>query len=101
MAHSPEEIKKSLKFYWMIGGALTILTVLTWAVHMVHIPFPWDWTVGMLIAVFKAGLVGAVFMHMVGEKPMINRMMIFACFFAAALMLLCVLAYVDHVPQLF
>jgi len=103
MAHSdsPEAIKKSQFHYLKILGWLTVLTFITVAAHEFHFPTPWDWVVGLAIAVVKAALVAMIFMHMLGEKMLINRMMFFTFFFFVALMLLCVLAYVDHVGPRF
>jgi len=103
MAHSdsPEAIRKSQKFYIKILVWLIILTVVTVGAHELHFPVPWNWIVGLAIAVVKAALVAMIFMHMLGEKLMINRMMAFTLFFFVALMGLCVFAYWDHVAPIF
>ncbi len=103
MAHSdsPEAIRASQKHYLKILGWLMVLTFITVAAHELHFPAPWNWIIGLAIAVVKAALVAMIFMHMLGEKLLINRMMLFSAIFAVALMLLCVLAYVDHVSPIF
>jgi len=103
MAHtdSPEAIKQSQKLYIKVLIWLAVLTFITVAAHEFHFPAPWNWIVGLAIAVIKAALVAMIFMHMLGEKMMINRMMLFTFIFFLALMLLCVLAYFDHISPLF
>jgi len=70
MADSPEEIKKHLTLYKIIGGALFVCTVLTVAVAKIEfLDFgergfdAIDMIIGLLIAAFKATLVAAIFMH--------------------------------------
>lgn len=103
MAHtdSEEAIRRSQWQYLKVLGWLAFLTVITVLAHELHFPTPWNWIVGLAIAVVKATLVAMIFMHMLGEKMMINRMMLFTFFFFAALMLLVVLAYFDHLSPLF
>lgn len=47
-----------------VAGALFVLTILTVAVHYIHIPHPWSIIVAMGIAIFKATLVAAFFMNL-------------------------------------
>lgn len=47
-----------------VAGALFILTILTVAVHYIHIPNPWSIIVAMGIAIFKATLVALFFMNL-------------------------------------
>lgn len=51
-----------------VAGALLILTILTVAVHFVHIPHPWSIIVAMGIAVFKATLVALFFMNLYWDE---------------------------------
>ena len=48
---------------------------------------------------FKAGLVGAVFMHLAAEKRLIYRVLIFTGFFVLALFWLTYLAWYDPIVR--
>ena len=69
--HTAEEVKKHVKVYMAVFGALAVLTVVTVAVGYLELPMGPALGVGLLIAVIKAGLVGAYFMHLLGERKVI------------------------------
>ena len=93
MADSPEEIRKTLKTYTMVGATLLVFTCITVAVAYLTPSI----TVGLLIATFKAGLVAAVFMHLNSEKPTIYKILFFTFIFVSGLMLLFMLALHDPI----
>ncbi|NJK93495.1 MAG: cytochrome C oxidase subunit IV family protein [Blastochloris sp.] len=68
MAEDIEHLKKHIKLYWMVGGALLFLTIVT--VVVAYIPFSavGHMIVGLSIAALKAGMVAAIFMHLNAEK---------------------------------
>ena len=68
MHSDPEAIRKSIRTYWMIGGALFMFTVITVAVNQVHLAIPLAITVALIIATIKGSMVAAVFMHLSHEK---------------------------------
>ncbi len=69
---SPEAIKKSLKTYWIIFGALLVLTGTTVAAAELHfLTFHQAIALAMAIAVVKGALVALYFMHLIGEKKAI------------------------------
>ncbi|TPW21894.1 MAG: hypothetical protein FD126_233 [Elusimicrobia bacterium] len=59
------------KLYWMVGGALFLLTLATVAVSKHHFPAPWGLVIGLAIAVLKSGLVVSIFMHLKWESKYI------------------------------
>ena len=78
MADSPEAIKKHQMLYLLIGLVLFFFTIITVAVATVpaldfgghgfdHV----DAIIGLIIATFKATLVGAIFMHLNHEKKLV------------------------------
>lgn len=78
MADSPEEIKKAVKKFMIVGAILFVGTVLTVAVASFEVlDFgghgfdAWDATIGLIIASVKASLVMLIFMHLNHEKPLI------------------------------
>ncbi len=93
MADTPEEIKKAQKKYLLIGLILFVFTVVTVAVATV----PWldfgehgfdaqDATIGLIIATIKAGLVGAIFMHLSHEKKTIYVLIVIGILMGISLM---------------
>ena len=99
--------------YLFVGYTLFALTLLT--VGLSYIKFEniriLKWTfgkigvhgfainvvIGLCVAAFKVGLVGAWFMHLKSEKATIWRPLLFTFFFCLGLFLLCLLAYFDPI----
>ena len=104
MADSPEEIKKSIRLYLIIGGALFAGTILTVMVAVV----PWmdigdhgfdkaDMILGLAIATTKATLVALIFMHLNHEKKVVYWLFGSGLFFATAMVYLLFLAKGDPI----
>ncbi|MDE2491526.1 MAG: cytochrome C oxidase subunit IV family protein [Elusimicrobia bacterium] len=79
-AHRP-----NVKAFMIVFGALLCLTLLTTAVSRMHLEHAAAISVGLLIAVVKASLVAAVFMHLWGEDRLIHRILYAVAFFAVFL----------------
>jgi len=103
---SPEEIKKSVRQFFIVGMCLFVGTVLTVAVAYV----PWldfgahgfdtaDVIVGLGIATVKASLVGLIFMHLSNEKKLIYWSFFGAIFFAVVMVGL--IAFGEYDPIIF
>ena len=71
MHADPESIRKHVRTYWMIGGALFLGTVITVAVNQVHLAIPLAITVALIIASIKGSMVASVFMHLSNERKWI------------------------------
>ena len=71
MHSDSEAIRKSIRTYWMVGGALFAFTVITVAVNQIHLAVPLAITVALIIATIKGSMVAAVFMHLSNEKKWI------------------------------
>lgn len=98
MADSPEELKKHIKLYALVGLVLLVFTGITVGVSYIDFGSTTiNVFIGLAIATFKAGLVAAVFMHLNDERPTVYRILVFTCFFAASGMLLFILALKDPV----
>jgi caa(3)-type oxidase subunit IV len=92
-------VASSVAKYKALFYGLLALTVLTVGVSYVHFGSNfWNFVVGMLIATLKAGLVAAIFMHLLGEKLTIWRFLIFTGVFVTGLFLLTLLAHKDPIP---
>lgn len=98
MAHemSLEEVKKHIRVYLLVFGALAVLTVVTVAVSYLDMPFYPALIVALIIATVKAGLVAAYFMHLVGERQVIMWVLISAGAFLIAMFALFISSYADQ-----
>lgn len=96
MADSPEEIQKSIKKYLWIGVILGVFTVITVGLSYVELPsHSLNMLVGMIVATFKAALVGLIFMHLNHERPLIYKVLAFTTVFALAIFLLFIFTHDD------
>lgn len=68
-----------------VAGGLFVLTILTVAVHYLHLPDPWSIIVAMGIAIFKGTLVALFFMNLYWDKKF-NSMLLLASFLFFALL---------------
>src|SRR3954469_13876879 len=85
---SPEEFKKHLRKYYAVFVALLCLTAITVGVSYLKLNRPLAITVALIIATVKAGLVAAVFMHLISEKKVIYAVLILTAAFFALLIFL-------------
>lgn len=86
---SPEELKKSIRTYKFIFGALLVGTVLTvWAATLEfnHTHPAVGITIALIIASVKSFLVAGYFMHLISEKKAIYATLAATAFFFVALM---------------
>ena len=104
MADSPEQIKKAVKIYTVIGLVLFIFTGVTVAVASipaldvgVHGFDTWDMILGLAIATFKATLVGYIFMHLNHEKKAIYWIFFGALMFFGFMIVLFMVAKYDPI----
>ena len=70
-AHSAEDIKKSVKTYYTIFGALMVLTIVTVGVSYLHLPVAMAVLVALVVATVKGSLVALFFMHLIDERKII------------------------------
>ncbi|MBI4060010.1 MAG: cytochrome C oxidase subunit IV family protein [Elusimicrobia bacterium] len=68
-----DEHRPDVGLYVKVFGALMILTIITVAISKLHLPRPQAIALGLFVALIKAGLVGALFMHLWGESKLIHR----------------------------
>ena len=87
-SESPEEFKKHLGKYYVVFVALLCLTAVTVGVSYLKLERSIAITIALIIASVKAGLVAAVFMHLIDEKKVIYAVLILtAAFFLLVLLL--------------
>lgn len=94
--HSVEDIKRHVKVYMMVFGALAILTVVTVAVGYLQMSIVPALIVGLLIATVKGGLVAAYFMHLVSEKKIIFSFLILTVIFFFVMVILFLSSLADQ-----
>lgn len=93
---SPEYFKKQKVLVWKIGGWLIALTVLTVALQYVDFgSHNRNVVIGLLLAAFKASLVGLIFMHLKNERGLIYKFLAFTVIFVIGLFALSYLHYVS------
>ncbi|HXJ58118.1 MAG TPA: cytochrome C oxidase subunit IV family protein [Verrucomicrobiae bacterium] len=98
-AHSPEAIKKHVRTYLVIFGALLAGTIVTVWLRSIHFGDFWiTVAIALTVATIKASLVAGFFMHLISERKAIYATLATTVFFFAAMMYLTVWARVQ-VPR--
>ena len=101
MSGHTEDVKKHIKLYWTIGGALLVLTVVTVAVSYIEFAVPMAVTVALIIAITKGSLVASYFMHLIGERRAIYAALILTAVFFMVLLSIPLLGHADKVGEYF
>ena len=84
--HSPEEIKREIRVYLIVFGALSVLTALTvYACYGLKMPVHYAIMIALAIACTKGFLVAGFFMHLLSEKKLIYSILALTVFFFAVL----------------
>ena len=84
---SPDQLKKDIRVYLAIFGALLAGTVLTVWLYYIHIPnVKLTIAIALLVASVKSFLVAGYFMHLLSEKKVIYATLATTAFFFVALM---------------
>lgn len=83
-----KDIEGQIRVYFLVFGALAVLTVLTVAVAYLDLPIVPAVILGLTIATVKGGLVAGYFMHLISEKQVIYVLLAFTAFFAVAMLIL-------------
>jgi cytochrome c oxidase subunit IV len=69
--HDAADIRKQVRGYMLVFGALAVGTVITVAVSYLHLPLAIGLAVALLIASIKGSLVAGWFMHLKAERKAI------------------------------
>src|SRR5260370_23499940 len=91
-----EDIKKHMGQYSVVFVALLCLTAVTVGVSYLKLNRPLAITVALIIATVKAGLVAAVFMHLISERKVIYALLILTVLFFALVLLLPSFTVYEH-----
>jgi cytochrome c oxidase subunit 4 len=97
MAHTAHDIQAHVRTYYLIFGALMVLTLVTVGVSYLHMPVVPAVIVALIIATFKASLVAMYFMHLKGEVKMIYWSLYLTAVFFVLLFALPMWTEGDHI----
>ena len=87
-----------LGLYFGVGGFLLFATAVTvWLSYQDFGSRSANIIVAMIVATIKVGFVGAIFMHLKGEKWTIWKFLFFTAFFVTGLFMLTLLHYADPI----
>ena len=84
--NSPEAIRKEIRRYLIVFGALAVLTLVTVAISQLHLPTWQAIALGLFVATVKGSLVAAFFMHLVSERKLIYAVLLLTVFFFGVLL---------------
>lgn len=87
-AETAEEIRKHVRVYIGVFGALAALTIITVGISYLHLPPFWAVAFALIVATVKGSLVACYFMHLISEKTIIYWVLIICLIFFAHLLLL-------------
>ena len=96
--HSHAAHDMHLGLYLGVGAFLIVATIITVALSYVDFGSRANnIIIAMIVATIKVGFVGAIFMHLKGEKKTIWRPLFFTAFFVLGLFLLTLLHWYDPI----
>ena len=84
--NSPEAVRKEIRRYLMVLGALAVLTLVTVAISSLKLPTWQAIALGLAVATIKGSLVAAFFMHLISERKLIFAVLLFTVFFFGMLL---------------
>jgi cytochrome c oxidase subunit 4 len=84
--NSPEAIKKEIRRYLTVLGALGTLTLITVGISRLQLPTGEAIALGLTVAIIKGSLVAAFFMHLLSERKLIFAVLGITVFFFAMLL---------------
>ena len=93
-----DDIHSHVKTYYMVFGALMVLTLVTVGVSYLHLSIPLAITVALIVAIVKGSLVALFFMHLSNERKMIYWVLALTVVFFIFLMFLPLLTNATRIP---
>jgi cytochrome c oxidase subunit IV len=92
------DVQVHVRGYLLVFGTLLVLTVATVAASYLNMPVVPTVALGLTIAVVKAGLVAAFFMHLRHERALIYAALSLTAVLAVALFAFTLWTEADHAP---
>jgi cytochrome c oxidase subunit 4 len=96
-AHASDDISKHVRTYFMVFGALMVLTIVTVGVSYLHLPTHTAIIVALFIATIKASMVALFFMHLNHERKLIYWVLMLTVVFFFVLMLVPLATNLDRI----
>lgn len=93
-----DDIRSHVKTYYMVFGALMILTIITVGVSYIDLTTPLAITVALFVAIMKGSLVALYFMHLLHERKVIYWALLLTVVFFIFLMFVPLLTNLDRIP---
>jgi len=84
--NSPEAIKKEVRRYLIVLGALGLLTLITVGISRLQLSTGQAIALGLTVAIIKGSLVAAFFMHLISERRLIFAVLLLTVFFFGMLL---------------
>ncbi len=93
-----DDIHSHVKTYYMVFGALMVLTLVTVGVSYLHLSVPLAITVALIVAIVKGSLVALFFMHLSNERKVIYWALALTVGFFIFLMFVPLLTNLNKIP---
>jgi len=93
-----DDIRSHVKTYFMIFGALMVLTIITVAVSYLELATPLAVTVALIVAIIKGSLVAMYFMHLLHERKVIYWVLMLTVIFFVFLMFVPLFTNTNKIP---
>jgi cytochrome c oxidase subunit IV len=96
-----DDIRSHVKTYYMVFGALMVLTCITVGVSYLHLSIPLAITVALIVAIVKGSLVALFFMHLSNERKLIYYVLALTVVFFIFMMFVPLFTNSDKIPGTF
>ena len=97
-AHA-DDIRKHVKTYLMVFGALMVLTIVTVAISYLHLAVHKAIVIALAVATVKGSLVALFFMHLSHERKLIYYALMLTVVFFAFLMIIPLATNLNKIVQ--
>ncbi len=91
-----QEVKRHVRVYLMVFGALLVLTLVTVLVSYLDMSLAPALAVALFIAIIKASLVALYFMHLISERQVIYWVLVLAAAFLVGMFALFISSLLDQ-----
>ncbi len=96
-----DDIRSHVKTYYMVFGALMLLTCITVGVSYLHLSIPLAITVALIVATIKGSMVALFFMHLSNERKLIYYVLALTVVFFIFMMFVPLFTVSDKIPGTF
>jgi cytochrome c oxidase subunit 4 len=97
-AHAGDDIRSHVKTYFMIFGALMVLTIITVGVSYLNLPVAMAILVALVVATIKGSLVALFFMHLKHERKLVYYVLVLTAIFFIFMMSVPLFTNLNKIP---